>query len=232
MVFESLVTDLLNRFLGDFVDNLDSSQLNIGIWGGELKIDYVKYILLGNVKLKNLVIKSSALENFYLPVKLKFGILNNLVMKIPWKNLYTEPVLVDIEGLYLIIIPNKEMIYCEEKAQKEEFKAKQKALVQLEENRQHRRSLYFQLIKFFLEPKNPKADTFTEKLIAQIIKNLQIDVRNIHVRYEDKYSNRERPFSVGITLESLVFQVRFFSYLNKYGFRLRIRILTLKIFNN
>lgn len=36
MVFESLVADLLNRFLGDFVDNLDSSQLNIGIWGGTL----------------------------------------------------------------------------------------------------------------------------------------------------------------------------------------------------
>jgi len=34
MVFESLVADLLNKFLGDFVDNLDASQLNIGIWGG------------------------------------------------------------------------------------------------------------------------------------------------------------------------------------------------------
>lgn len=34
MVFESLVADLLNRFLGDFIDNLDASQLNIGIWGG------------------------------------------------------------------------------------------------------------------------------------------------------------------------------------------------------
>lgn len=34
MVFESVVADLLNRFLGDFVDNLDASQLNIGIWGG------------------------------------------------------------------------------------------------------------------------------------------------------------------------------------------------------
>jgi hypothetical protein len=35
MVFESLVVDLLNKFLGDFVENLDSSQLKIGIWGGK-----------------------------------------------------------------------------------------------------------------------------------------------------------------------------------------------------
>ena len=34
MVFESLVVDLINKYLGDFVENLDSSQLKIGIWGG------------------------------------------------------------------------------------------------------------------------------------------------------------------------------------------------------
>ena len=36
MVFESLVTELVNKYLGDFIENLDSSQLKIGIWGGEL----------------------------------------------------------------------------------------------------------------------------------------------------------------------------------------------------
>lgn len=35
MVFESIVTDLMNRFLGDFIENLDKKQLNIGIWGGK-----------------------------------------------------------------------------------------------------------------------------------------------------------------------------------------------------
>ena len=35
MVFESLVVDLMNRFLGDYVENLDRSQLKLGIWGGK-----------------------------------------------------------------------------------------------------------------------------------------------------------------------------------------------------
>lgn len=35
MVFESIITDLMNRFLGDFIENLDKNQLNIGIWGGK-----------------------------------------------------------------------------------------------------------------------------------------------------------------------------------------------------
>jgi vacuolar protein sorting-associated protein 13A/C len=38
MVFESIVADLLNRFLGDYVENLDHSQLKIGIWGGKRNV--------------------------------------------------------------------------------------------------------------------------------------------------------------------------------------------------
>lgn len=66
---------------------------------------------------------------------------------------------------------------------------------------------------FISEPKDPTADSFTEKLIAQIIKNLQISVKGIHVRYEDRHSNRHRPFAAGITLESLEFQVA--AYMSK-----------------
>ncbi len=41
-----------------------------------------------------------------MPVKLKFGYLTNLVLKVPWKNLYTEPVIASIEGLHLLVVPN------------------------------------------------------------------------------------------------------------------------------
>lgn len=35
MVFEGILADVLNRFLGDFVENLDPSKLSVGIWGGK-----------------------------------------------------------------------------------------------------------------------------------------------------------------------------------------------------
>ncbi len=50
-------------------------------------------------------------------------------------------------------------------------------------------------------------DTFAEKMVTQVIKNLQVTVRDIHVRYEDEYTNRERPFAAGFTLNELSFQV-------------------------
>ncbi|KAK0425183.1 hypothetical protein QR680_009077 [Steinernema hermaphroditum] len=182
MVFESLVADLLNRFLGDFVDNLDASQLNIGIWGGDVKLD-------------NLEVKETALDELDLPVKLKFGFLSNLVLKIPWKNLYTEPVIADIEGLFLIVVPNKGVVYSEEKANKNAQDVKQKALTRLEEARKNKR-----------KPRDPQQDTFAEKMVTQVIKNLQVKIRSIHVRYEDKYTNRHRPFVAGVSLEGLDFQ--------------------------
>lgn len=38
---------------------------------------------------------------------------------------------------------------------------------------------------------------FVTKLVAQIIKNLEIRIENIHICYEDKFTNPKRPFSIG-----------------------------------
>lgn len=37
-------------------------------------------------------------------------------------------------------------------------------------------------------PKTEKQDTFVEKLVTQVIKNLQVKISNIHIRYEDSVS--------------------------------------------
>lgn len=51
MVFESLVSDLLNKFIGNYVENLDKSHLKIGIWGGKATTVIRAYrTLIANVK--------------------------------------------------------------------------------------------------------------------------------------------------------------------------------------
>ena len=37
-------------------------------------------------------------------------------------------------------------------------------------------------------PTMEKQDTFVEKLVTQVIKNLQVKISNIHIRYEDDVS--------------------------------------------
>ncbi|XP_052268755.1 intermembrane lipid transfer protein VPS13C-like [Dreissena polymorpha] len=120
MVFESPVVDLINKYLGDFVENLDKSQLKLGIWGGD-------------VVLNELDLKESALDDLDLPVKIKAGHIGKLTLKIPWKNLYTEPVIATIDGLYALAVPNVGIKYNEEKEKKEAQENKQKKLQALEE---------------------------------------------------------------------------------------------------
>ena len=56
--------------------------------------------------------------------------------------------------------------------------------------------------------KDAKADSFVEKMASQVIKNLQVKVSDIHMRYEDKTTNTNAPFSIGTTLHNVSLKVR------------------------
>ncbi|KAE8633133.1 hypothetical protein XENTR_v10001793 [Xenopus tropicalis] len=185
MVFESLVVDVLNRFLGDYVVNLDSSQLKLGIWGGA-------------VALKNLEIKENALSQLDVPFKVKAGHIGKLDLKIPWKNLYTQPVEAVLDGVYLLIVPTASIKYDAEKEEKQSLEAKQRELQRIEEAKQK--------VADQEKPKEEKQDTFVEKLITQVIKNLQVKISNIHIRYEDDITNPKCPLSFGVSLQNLSLQ--------------------------
>ncbi|KRY49730.1 Vacuolar protein sorting-associated protein 13C [Trichinella britovi] len=180
MVFESFVTSLLNRFLGAYVENLDASKMNFAIWSG-------------NVVLNDLRLKASSLDEFNLSVKMKYGFLEKLALKIPWQNLYTEPVVAEIEGLYLLAVPNVGIKYNAEKEEKMAIDAKLAELMRIELAKKQAVTV-------------PQEDTFAERMLSQVIKNLQVTIRNIHIRYEDCFSNVERRFAAGFTLHQLCFQ--------------------------
>ncbi|KYQ89086.1 vacuolar protein sorting-associated protein 13 family protein [Tieghemostelium lacteum] len=100
-MFERLVADLLTRYLGEYIKTLNTENLKIGIWSG-------------NVSLENLELKKRALEKFNLPFTIKEGFLGKLSLKIPWNNLKTEPVIVIVENLYIVASPKSENIWDEE----------------------------------------------------------------------------------------------------------------------
>uniref|UniRef100_A0A8C3VG41 Vacuolar protein sorting 13 homolog A n=1 Tax=Catharus ustulatus TaxID=91951 RepID=A0A8C3VG41_CATUS len=156
MVFESLVVDVLNRFLGDYVVNVDSSQLKLGIWGG------------------------MGLSQLDVPFKVKAGHISQLNLQIPWQNLYTQPVEAVLDGVYLLIVPTASIKYDAEKEARQLLEARQRELQRIEEAKQK--------IADRDKVKEEKQDTFVEKLVTQVIKNLQLKISNIHIRYEDDVS--------------------------------------------
>lgn len=91
-MLESLAATLLNRLLGSYIENFDPTQLNVGIWDG-------------NVKLKNLKLRKDCFDGLHLPIDVKFGILGDLVLNVPWSSLKNKPVKVNIEDCYLLCTP-------------------------------------------------------------------------------------------------------------------------------
>uniref|UniRef100_A0A5F8G8B9 Vacuolar protein sorting 13 homolog C n=1 Tax=Monodelphis domestica TaxID=13616 RepID=A0A5F8G8B9_MONDO len=195
MVLESVVADLLNRFLGDYVENLDKSQLKLGIWGGKRP--------------------PSELD---VPFKVKAGQIDSL------EDLYGEAVIATLEGLYLLVVPGASIKYDAGKEEKYLQEIKQRDLSRIEDALQkaaekgvHSGEFIYGLENFVYKdiksgrkrkkhkkyfkkpfkgldrsrdkPKKEKKDTFLEKLATQVIKNVQVKITDIHIKYEDDVSS-------------------------------------------
>uniref|UniRef100_A0A8C4LD47 Vacuolar protein sorting 13 homolog C n=1 Tax=Equus asinus asinus TaxID=83772 RepID=A0A8C4LD47_EQUAS len=109
------------------------------------------------------------------------GQIDKLTLKIPWKNLYGEAVVATLEGLYLLVVPGASIKYDAEKEEKSLQDIKQKELSRIEEALQKAAEKD--------KPKEAKKDTFLEKLATQVIKNIQVKITDIHIKYEDDVSN-------------------------------------------
>ncbi|EGV63967.1 Vacuolar protein sorting-associated protein 13 [Yamadazyma tenuis] len=183
-MFESLVANLLNRFLGSYIENFDPKQLNIGIWSGD-------------VKLSNLRLKKDSLDRFNLPINVKFGHLGHLILQIPWSNLKGKPVKIIIEDLYLLASPIIAGEFDLEEEKQKEIRIKLEKLDHLSilENA----NLQNQEISSDINSN----ESFTESLVTKIVDNLQVTIKNIHIRYEDDSLLTEDPYSVGLTLKEL-----------------------------
>ncbi|PWZ02331.1 hypothetical protein BCV70DRAFT_172197 [Testicularia cyperi] len=182
-MLEGVLASLLNRLLAAYVDGLNTSQLNVGIWSGD-------------VKLRNLRLKTSALDKFRLPIDVKEGYLGDLTLSIPWSNLKGKPVRILVENVYLLAAPKSASAEVDEDEEEQRAQAaKQEKLANAELlGRDGAQGMALS------QEDAQKNQSFTSSLITKIVDNLQFTVRNIHIRYEDSLSNPEHPFSAGITL--------------------------------
>lgn len=184
-MLESLVANILNRTLGAYVENFDPNQLNIGIWSGD-------------VTLKNLKLKSESLDKLDLPLNLKCGHLGTLTMQIPWSNLKSKPVKILIQDCYLLVSAILPTNLNKDYELEKELRIKKQKLNELEIISQ-------QLISLENQNENDKLknQSFTDSLISKIIDNLQITIKNIHIRYEDLNCFTKMPYALGFTLDEL-----------------------------
>jgi vacuolar protein sorting-associated protein 13A/C len=182
-MLEGLVSNLLNRFLGMYVKNFDPKQLNVGIWSGD-------------VKLRNLELRKEALDQLHLPLNVVEGRLGELTLSIPWSNLRGKPVKVNIEDVYLLAAPKEESDYDAEEEEKRAVAVKLEKLESAELLKERN-------TEGMSQEEQQKNQSFTQSLVTAIVDNLQISIKNVHVRYEDAISAPGHPFAIGLTLKEM-----------------------------
>ncbi|KAI9189680.1 Vacuolar protein sorting-associated protein 13 [Blastocladiella emersonii ATCC 22665] len=181
-MFEQVVANLLNRVLGDFVENLATDQLNIGIWNGD-------------VQLRNLRLRRDALDKLDLPITVVQGYVGDLVVKIPWQNLKGKPFRINVSNVFLVATPRDAVAVDPLEEIERQFRQKMELLLQAE--------TFHATFAAAAAEQDPQQASYTSQLINKIIDNMQISIDTIHVRYQDALAVPGRPFSLGVTLREL-----------------------------
>ncbi|KAJ7492621.1 vacuolar protein sorting-associated protein 13 [Mycena latifolia] len=171
---------LFNRILAPYVENLDMNQVNYGIGQGASPSATCR-------------LKKGALDKFRLPVDVLEGHLGKFTLSLHWMNLGNQPVEVMVEDVYLLVVPSPQS---NDDPEEEEQRAQAAKAERLENA---------ELLHMRGQAESSSADTpqsqgLWESLTAKIINNLQVTVKNIHIRYEDKLSVPGHPFAAGVTL--------------------------------
>jgi vacuolar protein sorting-associated protein 13A/C len=78
--------------LGDFVEGLDSDNLNTSV-------------MRGNIELKNLRVKPEAIKKFGFPFNMKSGSVGKINVEVSWTSLTSKPIKILIEDLYILLEP-------------------------------------------------------------------------------------------------------------------------------
>ena len=167
--------------------DLSSEALDVSIWRGD-------------IELNDMELKKDIFTTLQKPMDLIYGKIGYLRIKIPWRSLGSKPVEVEVRDVWIVVQPLTDSARWELVETLETSYEMKETII-----REMAKTLFDELIKTEEEKKKEKG--MTESLITKIVDNLQISLRNIHIRVE--YENLKEPddsFSLGLTLQNVDLQ--------------------------
>lgn len=194
-MFEQAIAYYLNEYLGAYVEGIDKEALSVSV-------------VKGDVTLRNSRIKPDALSRHLdLPVSVRAGVLDTLTLTVPWNALGSTPVVVAMDGLYLLVRAKEgEAQETRDGAgqslvNRRYFEAGYQGAKMSRVQRKEHEWLKKQAVA--MEGESPSSSSFLSSLIETIVGNLQVSIKNIHIRYEDDVTRPGHTFACGFTLQNL-----------------------------
>nr|XP_045619802.1 vacuolar protein sorting-associated protein 13D-like isoform X1 [Procambarus clarkii]XP_045619809.1 vacuolar protein sorting-associated protein 13D-like isoform X1 [Procambarus clarkii] len=190
-MLEGLATWVLNNYLGKYLENLHTDQLSIGL-------------LKGEVELENVPLRKDALRHLDMPVEVRTGFVGKVKLQIPVSRLRSEPWVIMFEQLYLVAGPVK-LEEFDEEAEEAAFQARKiaqldglEAAWRADQEARYEASHYANSYSSWL--------SYGTSFLTNIIENIQLKIRDVHLRYEDDRSIPGQVFAYGLTIDSLALQ--------------------------
>ncbi|CAO2190040.1 unnamed protein product [Urochloa humidicola] len=180
-MFEGVVSQVLAGLLGRYVKGIQKEQLKIGFWNEEILLENVELIL-------------EAFDYLQLPFALKNGRIGKLSIRIPWKKLGWDPIIIVIEDVFVCACPREDSEWSSDSLDKRELAGKLAKLNAIE------------LAKFSRRvTDNQTGQSFLSYISAKILDNIQVSMRNFHIVYMDTH-NDQGNFVFGLEFSSLSVQ--------------------------
>uniref|UniRef100_A0A1I8Q4T0 UBA domain-containing protein n=3 Tax=Stomoxys calcitrans TaxID=35570 RepID=A0A1I8Q4T0_STOCA len=168
-MLNELITWVLNTYLGKYLEDFNPAQLSIALVSGE-------------VELENVPIRRDALRSFGIPVEALAGSIGKIKLQIPVRQFRTSPWIIAIEKVYGVFGPKDLSSWDSEKEKDAEFAYKTSVLDAKEanwrvDNGRHSESYYSLSYSNWIN--------YGASLATNIIENLELKIKDIHLRYED-----------------------------------------------
>uniref|UniRef100_A0A9J8AXX9 Vacuolar protein sorting 13 homolog D n=1 Tax=Cyprinus carpio carpio TaxID=630221 RepID=A0A9J8AXX9_CYPCA len=175
-MLEGLVAWVLNTYLGKYVSNLNTDQLSIAL-------------LKGAVELENLPLRKDALRGFDLPFEVKAGVIGKITLQIPFYRPHSDPWVICMSQLNLIIGPAPPQEYDEVREREAEREQKKQLLKALEDK--------------WKSECEQKGESYWYSVVTRIVENIELKIQGVHLRFEDDFSNPEKPCAFGVCIKNV-----------------------------
>ncbi len=191
-MLESLAAWFLNNYLGKYLENLNTDQLSIAL-------------LQGEVELENVPLRRDALRFLNASLDVRAGVVGRIKLRIPVSRLRSEPWHILMERVHIVTGPQRfdDFDADQEESLTQELKLAALDGIETEWRTEHDRAGTGSSAGYY--PSYASWMSYGTSFIGTIVENLQIEIRDVHVRYEDE-SALPRPFACGFYLESLAAQ--------------------------
>ena len=192
-MLERVLANVLTNILGQYLHGIDRNSVSFGAWSGL-------------VELRGVALRAEALAVLFetlgmdLPVTVEAGFIGLLRLVVPWKSIGSTPVKIELEGVNIIARPvrddgsdDSEIAVRERRIKRAKLNtddAVREASWNMGSNNGEKRST---ALSWFV----------SDHTLAKIVANIQIELRDLVLRFEDPYSNNEKPYGVAIHCKTL-----------------------------